>query len=373
MNFTSFSGSAACPAGAAVSGWYNLPGIPVKKGEKGGPATWTGLQVFCRKTSLLAACAQPEKSHCEVGHVVNAFSYSGNQFKLGCCRLQKPMGTKLTPDPRKARLYEGFEGYYCPAAMGSTGMAVYRKSRIGPLGEPGTSTDLNWTLSWEKFDGTWVLRHALEKYASVESDAVSPLEIEANAKFSATKIEALLSEAAKPKVQSPFPKKKPTYPKLIQFRPVQPDYKAYCNPAFLQNPSLFKGSISDTNPCYHTFHAELVKARESHCCAPVTKFPGFGHGPLVMSCGSWFDHRRGNGAELCKCCAGCVGERHHREVLLVLCRPWKGTAVSLQHGRVLHGQSEGRIGERDEEAPGLPSVCARHVKSLRLASEDKYR
>ena len=26
-------------------------------------------------------------------------------------RLQKPMGAKLTPDPRKARLYEGFEGY----------------------------------------------------------------------------------------------------------------------------------------------------------------------------------------------------------------------------------------------------------------------
>ena len=176
--------------------------------------------------------------------------------------------------------------------------------------------DFDWTLSWDKFDGAWVLRHGREQYASVESDAVSPLEIEATARFSATKIEALMTEAAKPKVQSPFPKKKPTYPKLVQFRPVQPDYKAYCNPAFLQNPSLFKGSISDTNPCYHTFHAELVKAQESPACEiPVRCCALFawGLGHYLCSIGQ---------RSRAECCAGRAGdERNQREIVLVLRRP----------------------------------------------------
>ena len=82
MNFTSFSGSAACPPGTAISGWYNLPGIPVKSGEKGGPAAWTGLQVFCRKTGLLAACAQPEKSHCEAANKIGIPSSCRSESSL---------------------------------------------------------------------------------------------------------------------------------------------------------------------------------------------------------------------------------------------------------------------------------------------------
>ena len=143
-NFSSFSGSVTCPPGTAISGWYNLPGIPVKRSEeedKGGPKDWTGLLVFCRKTNLLASCVQPEKPHCPAGHAVNSVSYSGNQFKLGCCRLQKPLGTTLSPNPRKAKQYQPFEGYYCPTAMGTTGSAVYEKS---PIGIPAaTDTDTN--------------------------------------------------------------------------------------------------------------------------------------------------------------------------------------------------------------------------------------
>ena len=43
-------------------------------------------------------------------------------------------------------LHETWEGYYCPAAMGSTGMAVYFKKRIGPLGEPGAGHALHTLL-----------------------------------------------------------------------------------------------------------------------------------------------------------------------------------------------------------------------------------
>ena len=44
--FTSFTGSASCPVGSAVSGWYNLPGVPVKGGTLGGPKNFTGLQLL---------------------------------------------------------------------------------------------------------------------------------------------------------------------------------------------------------------------------------------------------------------------------------------------------------------------------------------
>ena len=46
--FTSFSGSASCPVGSAVSGWYNLPGVPVQMRDNsiGGPSNLTGLQLF---------------------------------------------------------------------------------------------------------------------------------------------------------------------------------------------------------------------------------------------------------------------------------------------------------------------------------------
>lgn len=60
-------------------------------------------------------------------------------------------------------------------------------------------------------------------------------------------------------MESPFPKKKPTYPKLQTFTPEKPSYKKYCSPEYLQQPGFFKGFISETNPCYHTFNVELVK------------------------------------------------------------------------------------------------------------------
>lgn len=81
-----------------------------------------------------------------------------------------------------------------------------------------------------------------------------------SALFSATFIRPLTcSYLVKPKVKSPFPQKKPTYPKLVEFHATQPDYKAYCDPMVLQSPGAFQVSVDETNPCYHTFNAELVK------------------------------------------------------------------------------------------------------------------
>ncbi|CAE7836952.1 unnamed protein product [Symbiodinium sp. KB8] len=68
---SAYSGSATCPSGYAISGWYNLPGIKVKGNNlTGGPQNWT---------NLIGSCDQPSKPHCTAGHVVNAISYSQNQ------------------------------------------------------------------------------------------------------------------------------------------------------------------------------------------------------------------------------------------------------------------------------------------------------
>lgn len=84
--------------------------------------------------------------------------------------------------------------------------------------------------------------------------------------FSATFIRPLTNGyLVKVKVNSPFPQKKPTYPKLVEFHTVSPDYAAYCNPTVLQNPGAFQTSVEETNPCYHTFNAEVVKG------VPATK------------------------------------------------------------------------------------------------------
>ena len=53
--FTSFSGSASCPLGSAVSGWYNLPAVPVKASAfspVGGPKNFTGLQLRLSPTKI---------------------------------------------------------------------------------------------------------------------------------------------------------------------------------------------------------------------------------------------------------------------------------------------------------------------------------
>ncbi|CAE7346963.1 unnamed protein product [Symbiodinium natans] len=227
--FTSFSGSATCPSGSAISGWYNLPGIFVRHNSTaGGPRNWTGLRVLCRRTTLIGFCEQPSKPHCTVGHVVNAISYSENQFKVGCCRFLRPMGASLMPYGRAANPYLGFEGYYCPTEMGSTGAPLYKKTAIGVLGAPGTNSDLNYTLVWNKFTGNWLLRNGKHALYTIHSGALSPVEI-TGGPISATAIRPLASES-QPKVKSPFPSKKPTYPKLLEFRAVQPNYAAYCSP-----------------------------------------------------------------------------------------------------------------------------------------------
>lgn len=87
--FFSFSGSMSCPDGSAVSGWYNLPGIPVTAGKYGGPIAATGVRLFCRSTALLSSCQPPTTPYCQGGGVVASISFDSNQFKLGCCKLQR--------------------------------------------------------------------------------------------------------------------------------------------------------------------------------------------------------------------------------------------------------------------------------------------
>ena len=90
--FYAFSGSMSCPDGTAVSGWYNLPGTPVKgleKGSYGGPQNKTGLRLFCRSTALLSSCQNPTASSCQGGGIVASVAFDSNQFKLGCCKLQR--------------------------------------------------------------------------------------------------------------------------------------------------------------------------------------------------------------------------------------------------------------------------------------------
>ncbi|CAE7779246.1 unnamed protein product [Symbiodinium sp. CCMP2456] len=174
---SAYSGSATCPSGYAISGWYNLPGIKVRGNQlTGGPQNWTELKVFCRRTNLIGFCDHPSKPHCTAGHVVNAVSYSQNQFKLGCCRFLWPMGASLLAYGRVARPYLSFEGYYCPTQMGSTGSPLYGKTPMGALGEPGTSSDFDFTLSWDKFSGDWNLRKGTDTLYAVHSNALSPTE-----------------------------------------------------------------------------------------------------------------------------------------------------------------------------------------------------
>eukprot|EP00435_Cladocopium_sp_Y103_P039215 s301_g10.t1 len=105
------------------------------------------------------------------------------------------------------------------------------------------------------------------KNASIQSGNVVPVDMNRNSGFfSATFIRPLTNGyLVKAKVKQPFPQKEPTYPKLVEFHAVQPDYKAYCNPIVLQNPGAFQTSVEETNPCYHTFNAEVVKG------VPATK------------------------------------------------------------------------------------------------------
>ena len=97
--------------------------------------------------------------------------------------------------------------------------------------------------------------------ASIQSEAVIPVDLNGSTDtYSATFIRPLTcSYTVKAEVRSPFPQKEPTYPKLMKFHAAQPDYKEYCDPLILQNPGAFQVSVDESNPCFHTFNAQLVK------------------------------------------------------------------------------------------------------------------
>eukprot|EP00439_Symbiodinium_sp_Y106_P045371 s4758_g5.t1 len=253
-------GSAACPPGSAVSGWYNLPGQPVKHlNDFGGPSSFQGFQLFCRKTALLAACQQAMNSFCHVGEIVNGLRYSKDSFKVSCCKLQKHLGLELLAE-RRDRQYQAFEGYYCPTAVGDTGAAIYERAAIKSLGELSRSSADKWRLSWNKFQAVWELRQlggaASTEPLLLESSQVSPAGLQGE-NFSVTAIQELAaSYLMQSNPQGPIPEEEPKYPKLQEFQPSQPDYAEFCDPVFLQMPSLYPGSIEESNPCYHTFNAE---------------------------------------------------------------------------------------------------------------------
>ncbi|CAE7378765.1 NEK5 [Symbiodinium natans] len=251
------SGSAMCPPGSAVSGWYNLPGLPVRSSGSGGPSSWTSARLFCRRTDLLSNCQQPMDPHCKDGEVVSGIIYD-DAVKMRCCQLQQPLGLRFRSNIRQSKLYKSFEGYYCPTAVDGTGAPFYARTSIGPLGNPGVAQDANATLSWNKWLATWELRVDGGVVGSAPSEVVLPtqLSVDALGTFSAVPIRPLTSFGKKSKPTSPFPKQPPTYPKLAEFHAVQPDYAAYCDPVFLQNPALYSGWVEEGNPCYHTFNAE---------------------------------------------------------------------------------------------------------------------
>ena len=181
---------------------------------------------------------------------------------MGCCQLQSLLGAKFGLRGRKQMPYNSFEGYYCPVVKDNTGAMVYSKTSIKELGEPGKAgSDANWTLSWNRFEVSWELHKDDKLHASAQGDAVFPVEVQdPKSDFSATWIRPLKASWLRhPKVENPFPKNKPTYPKLKQFTPKTPDYTKYCSPQYLQNPEQFKGTIAESNPCYHTFTAKLVQ------------------------------------------------------------------------------------------------------------------
>lgn len=258
-----FSDSISCPAGMAVSGWYNLPGIPVSAGKSGGPSSPTGLRLFCRATPLLSSsCEQAATSYCQAGGVVVTVSFNSAHFKLGCCKLERRLGLGLTPQPRQHRIYEDFSGYFCPTSMDVTGALIYDKTEIPTLGEPNKPSS-GFTLVWNRVKKAWELYKGKTIVASVPGEDDSPVRLNfSDSSFSVTYIQALTASwltEPKPTQWSPFPKEQPKFPILQSFHADQPDYKEYCNPEILQDPSSFQGaSIDETNPCYHTFNAKIA-------------------------------------------------------------------------------------------------------------------
>ncbi|CAK9105872.1 unnamed protein product [Durusdinium trenchii] len=254
------SGSAFCPPGSAVSGWFNLPGVPVKgrKDGPGGPTEATHFLLFCRETPLLSTCKPLQSSRCAMAEVVGGVSFGAGSFKLSCCGLQKELGVTLLDTIGQS--YETFEGYYCPSSMEqSTGSATYTRTNIRALGSISLrSADHSpWELKWNKFQAAWELREPLgHVHAQINSSQVSPVGL-AGKRFSVTSIRDLRAQyLIGSKVEASAAGGEPKYPKLKEFHASEPDYEEYCDPFFLQNPDLFSGSMAESNPCYHAFNAD---------------------------------------------------------------------------------------------------------------------
>ncbi|CAK9072021.1 Uncharacterized protein SCF082_LOCUS35505, partial [Durusdinium trenchii] len=194
--FFSFSGSMSCPDGSAVSGWYNLPGIPVTAGKYGGPIAATGVRLFCRSTALLSSCQPPTTPYCQGGGVVASISFDSNQFKLGCCKLQRRLGlTLLFPSqrvvgPPNPGFDEMAAGYYCPTSVDITGAPTYEMTSIPRLGGPGHFDN---TLRWNRFKKSWdLICRTWKKNFSLPGEDESPVAANASgANFSVSFIEPL--------------------------------------------------------------------------------------------------------------------------------------------------------------------------------------
>lgn len=119
--FTSFSGSASCPLGSAISGWYNLPAVPVKAGDLGGPQNFTGLQLFldkfeAKELSHIVWVKSLRIMKCSLGYQIPSTYTLVHKMKLGkgsLCSLNPAKNKHICHLGRPPLSTELYPPYFC--------------------------------------------------------------------------------------------------------------------------------------------------------------------------------------------------------------------------------------------------------------------
>ncbi|CAE8682448.1 unnamed protein product [Polarella glacialis] len=218
---------------------------------------------YCRKApDLTGICTPPQKSYCGAEEVFVGIQFNKQSLSFVCCRMQFPIGLRLTNVARAKKVFASLDGYYCPTKMDATGSAEYMQQGVPYLSDPAPNNGQSaCRLVWDKFKGRWTLLFATGKVQdSVIDDHVNPTLMNTSGKgslFSVTEIVDLTaSYLLDSQPRELLPGEKPTYPELQTFSATAPDYQEYCDPAYLQNPSQYEGKLDEDNPCFHTFDAD---------------------------------------------------------------------------------------------------------------------
>ena len=98
--------STRCPAGYAVSGWYNLPGLHkvVQKTSQFGPVDPRGFTVLCRAVPHVSSLCDVKDAMCEENDVIAGFEYTAeNALKYRCCKTFRPVGLIFSAGPGQNR------------------------------------------------------------------------------------------------------------------------------------------------------------------------------------------------------------------------------------------------------------------------------